>query len=109
MVNGERLLCRTTWRLGIVKESIDIEVNAQLSHLTIIVGIEDVLAEALVLPDATFGMLCKFAILIVVCIEKTVEVAAGMAVIFVEGTKTMPLVHHVVHLQLWRPAFPDAL
>ena len=67
------------------------------------------LAEFLVLPDAALGMLHEHAILVVVSIKHAVEVAAGMAVILVEGTETVVLVDHIVHLQLRREAFPDAL
>ena len=47
------LLCGATRRLGVVEESVDIEVDTQLAHLAVIVGIEDVLAETLILPNAT--------------------------------------------------------
>ena len=48
------LLRGTTRRLGVVKESVDIEVDTQIAHLAVIVGIEDVFAETLILPNATF-------------------------------------------------------
>lgn len=44
-------LCGTALCLGVVEETIHVEVNTQLSYLAVIVGIEYVLADSLVLPD----------------------------------------------------------
>ena len=39
--------------LRVVEETIEVEVNTQLAHLTIIIGIEDMLMEVVLLADAT--------------------------------------------------------
>ena len=108
-LDGCGYFCGAARYLGIVEESVDIQVDTQLTHLTIIIGIKDVLLETLVLPDATLGTLRIFAVLVVVSKEGAIEVTARMAIVFVEGTKTVVLIDHIVQLQLWRPAFPDAL
>ena len=95
--------------LRIIEKTVDVEIDTQLAHLTIIIGIEDVLAETFILPDATFRLLGIFTVLIVDGIECAVEVAARMTVVLVESTEAMVLVDHIVHLQLRRKAFPDAL
>ena len=67
MVNGR--LRRPPWRLGVIEESVDIEVDTQLANLAVIIGIEDLLAEFLIPPDAALRMLVKFAVHIVVSIK----------------------------------------
>ncbi len=37
------------------------------------------------------------------------EIGAGMAVIFVKGSKAVVIVDHIIHLKLGRQAFPDVL
>ena len=54
-------------------------------------------------------MFRELAILVIVCKDHTIVVTTRMTVVFVECTKTMVFIHHVVHLQLRRPALPDAL
>ena len=95
------------WRLGIIEESVDIEVDTQLANLAVIIGIEDMLAEFLILPDAALRMLVECAVNIVVSIKMTVEIGAWMSIVFVEGTKTVVLINHIVYLQLWRQPLPD--
>ena len=87
--------------LCFVKESIDIQIDAQLSHLSIIIGIEDVLLELLVLPYLTLRTLNKLAVLILIGIKLAGQRAFGVIVVFVEGTQAVVFVNHVVNLQLW--------
>ena len=94
------LLCGATWCLRLVEESIDVQVDAQLAHLTVVVGIEDVLAEVVVLPDIALGVLLELTVLIGVGEEIAGQLATGMTVVLVVGTKAVFLVDHIVHLQL---------
>ena len=87
-------------RLGVVEETIDVEVDAQLACLAIVVGIEDVLRELVVLIDVALGTLLEDVVLVAVGIEQAAVSAAGMTVVFVEGTETVVLIHHVVDQQL---------
>ena len=45
-------------------------------------------------------MLRVFAVHVVVSIKRAVEVAAGVAVVFIEGAEAVVLVDHIVQLQL---------
>ena len=62
-LNGRRRLGGAAGRLGVIKKTVDIQVDAQLSYFTIIIGIEDVLLDALLLPDVAPGVLGQCAVL----------------------------------------------
>ena len=94
------LLRRAAWRLGVVEETIDIQVDTQLSHLAVVIGVENVLLDTLVLPDITRGALCQYAVLKHICQVVTLCFAARRTVEFVVGTKGVVLVDHIVQLQL---------
>ena len=96
-------------RTGVVEEAVDIQVDAQLPHLAIIIRIEDMLFEFVFLGDVALRTLHIVPVLVVVGIVHAAVIAARVAVVLVEGTETVVLVHHVVHLQLRRPALPDIL
>ena len=49
------------------------------------------------------------AVDVVVGIEECIGIAAWMAVVLIESTKTVVIVQHIVHLQLRRPSFPHTL
>ena len=94
---------------GVIKQTVNVQVDAQLSYLSIIIGIEDVLLELVFLHNLAFRPLCIDSVFVVVGIIHAVEFAIGMAVILVECTKTVVRIDHIVYLQLWRPAFPNVL
>ena len=100
-LNSRCLFCGAAWRLRVVEESINVQVDAQLAHLTVVVGVEDVLTEVVVLPDIALGVLFELTVLIRVGVEIAGQLTTWMTVVLVEGTKAMFLVDHVVHLQLW--------
>ena len=96
-------------RLGAVKQAIHVEVNAQGTHLAVVIGIENVLAETVVLLDVAHRALGKETIHIAISDELVTKVGAGVSVIFVKGAKAVVIVDHIIHLKLGRQAFPDVL
>ena len=100
------LLSRAAWRIGIVEESVDIQVDTQLSHLTVVIGVEDVLLDALVLPDVARGALSQDVVLKHICQIVTLRLATWRTVVFVVGAEGMVLIDHIIELQLRRPCVP---
>ena len=94
------------WSLCTIKESVEVEVDAQLPQLTIIIGIEDMLLELLVLSYLAFRTLCEETVLVLIGIKLAGEGAIGVIVVFVESAKRVVLVYHIVDLQLWREPLP---
>ena len=71
-----------------------------MAYLTIIIGIEDVLVEAVFLPDTALRALGIGAILEDVGIEVTVHLTTGVTIVLIESTKAMIIIEHIVNLQL---------
>ena len=94
------------WSLCTIKESVEVEVDAQLPQFTIIIGIEDMLLELLVLSYLAFRTLCEETVLVLIGIKLAGEGAIGVIVVFVESAKRVVLVYHIVDLQLWREPLP---
>ena len=72
-------------------------------------SLENMLLEGLVVPDVALRAFRIYTVSVVVGIEPSAVILAGMTVVLVVCTETVVLVHHVVDLQLWRPPLPDAL
>ena len=100
------LFRRSAWRLSIVEKSINIQIYTQLTYLTIIIGIKDMLLKLIILVNFALRTFHKGAILILVGIKIAGQAATGVIVVLVESTQTMVLVNHVVYLKLWRETFP---
>ena len=45
------LLCGAAWCLCLIEEPVNVQIDTQLAQFTIIIGVENVLAEVVVLPD----------------------------------------------------------
>ena len=108
-LNGRCLLCGTTWSLCLIEESVNIQVDTQLAQLAVVIGVEDVLAEVVVLPDMALRVLLEVTVLIGVGEEIAGQLTTGMTIVLVVGTKTVLFVDHIVYLQLGRPSLPDIL
>ena len=94
--DNRRLLRSAAWRLGVIEKSINVQVDTQLSHLTIVIGVEDVLLDTLILPDVTCRALCEDAVLEHICQVVALCLAFGRTVEFVVGAKGVILIDHIV-------------
>ena len=94
---------------SLVEEAVHVPVDAQMAHLAIVIGIEDVLVEAVVAADTALRALAVDTVDVVVGIEESVGIITRMPVVLVEGAEAVIFVQHIVHLKLRRPTLPNTL